>query len=240
MLKFLSFALGASSLSSAAVHRHNHGHKHIITKSTTTPPANPIKVASANFLCDVTSDLPLERDLGFVGKIQDTVIYTYGDSQTLPGYPNWWMTSDSSSIGTSDPCHVLNTQRTSDGQHQTDMIAPNSDWGETNTEYGFGGSNVLATSGNEGMMFYAVYVASTLLTAISTGQYTDCRQQSPPERPADHTWRRCSQGDSDRQECHYRAPGSVLVECVPGRTAKIWRGWSLQCQQLPTSTARAS
>lgn len=157
-------ALAASSLTSAVPHNskshaHLHQRQHAEKRqdAPASAPANPIKVASANFLCNVKSDLPIVRDLGFVGRIQDTIVYTYGDSQTSPDDPNWWMTSDSSSISSGDPCYVLNTQRTSDGAHQTDLIAPEEKWGETNTEYGFGASTVIPTEGGEGMMFYAVY-----------------------------------------------------------------------------------
>lgn len=123
-----------------------------------SPPPNPIKVSSTRYLGDVKSDLPVVRDLGFVGRIDDTVIYTYGDTLTAPGAPNWWMTSDSSSISSGDPCYVLNTQRTSDGNHPTDLIPPQERWGETNTEYGFAASTVIPTGKGEGMMFYHVYV----------------------------------------------------------------------------------
>lgn len=127
-------------------------HHHHSKRSYTSP--NPIQVASSAFLCDVQSDLPVIRDLGYVGKIQDTVIYTYGDTETNTG--TFYMTSDSSSIGTGDPCYVLNTQRTSDNQHPTDMIAPESAYGETNTADAFGGTNVVPVGGNSGMMFYLV------------------------------------------------------------------------------------
>lgn len=145
MRSALLLALTAGTFSSAVP----------LTSKHNTVPVNPIKVASSKFLCNVTSDLPVNRDLGFVGKIQNTMIYTYGD--TLASNGSFYMTSDSSSIGTNSPCHVLNTQRTADGHHPTDMVAPNSKWGtpkEVNSADAFGGTNVLPTGGNNGMMFF--------------------------------------------------------------------------------------
>lgn len=141
-------ALAASTLSAAVPYTRRNHHPH----PKRAAPSSPINVASSNFLCDVSSDLSVTRDLGFVGMIQDTMIYTYGDTSSSTGA--FYMTSDSSSIGTSDPCQVLNTQRTLGDAHPTDMIAPNVLWGELNTVDGFGGTNVVATQGNDGMMFF--------------------------------------------------------------------------------------
>ena len=68
------------------------------------------------------------------------------------------LTITTGAIGTDDPCRVLNTQRTKDGQHPTDMVAPNSAYGETNTADAFGGTNVIPLGGvrtaSQGVMFY--------------------------------------------------------------------------------------
>ena len=145
-LPFLALAALFTTLANSFTHRH--------TKRA-TPPASPIRIASTKFLCNVTSDLPVVRDLGYAGRIQNTTIFTFGD--TLSNTSSFYMTSDSSSIGTADPCYVLNTQRTADGQHPTDMLAPNAAWGEVNTADAFGGTNVIPTGGsssNEGVMFF--------------------------------------------------------------------------------------
>ncbi|KAI7274739.1 hypothetical protein KC345_g6914 [Hortaea werneckii] len=113
----------------------------------------PVKVAKAELLGDVQSDLPVGRDLGFVGKLQDTMIFTYGDLVSQ-AEGEFYMTSDSSSIGTDDPLLVRNTQRTEDGNHPTDMIAPHAEWNEKNTEDAFGGTNVVPTGHGYGMMFF--------------------------------------------------------------------------------------
>lgn len=141
-----SLALAASTLSYAAPFAHQNQHQ---SRSDET---SPIKVASATLLGDVKSDLPVGRDLGFVGKIQDTLIFTYGDTISQEG--DFFMTSDSSSIGTDDPLYVLNTQRTFDGDHPTDMIAPQAYWDENSSEDAFGGTNVLPTGHGGGMMFF--------------------------------------------------------------------------------------
>ena len=146
----LFLALAATTLSKADSHPHRDT-RHFKRASS----SSLIQVSSTSFLCNVLSDLPVTRDLGFVGRIQNTMIYTYGD--TLSNTSSFYMTSDSSAIGTSNPCYVLNTQRTSDKQHPTDMVAPNATWGEVNTADAFGGTNVIPFGGihsNQGVMFF--------------------------------------------------------------------------------------
>jgi len=152
MLFTFLLALAASPITIAVPfthqHRHQHGHR-----SSRPQHRGELKVASATFLGDQKSDLPVVRDLGFVGKIGNTTIHTYGDTlSSVPG--QFYMTSDSSSIGTDDPLFVRNTQRTEDGQHPTDMVSPHHNYSETNTTDAFGGTNVIPTSGKDGMMFF--------------------------------------------------------------------------------------
>lgn len=148
MLHSLALALVASfSFVSASPLSHQHVH------SKRSAPPNPIQVSSAQYLCDVKSDLPVWRDLGFVGKIQDTVIHTYGDTLNNDSGP-FFIVSDSSSIATDDPCFVLNTQRTSDGTRPTDMVSSIPEWNENESFSAFGGTNVIPTQGSQGMMFF--------------------------------------------------------------------------------------
>jgi len=77
------------------------------------------------------------RDLGFVGEIDPTMLFTFDDTMSI-GSP-FYMVSESSSVGNSDPCYVLNPQYASDGAHTTSMIAPNAASGESSTDDAFGG-----------------------------------------------------------------------------------------------------
>ena len=147
MILHVVFALLVGCAAVPFAHQHQNAHRDRSAHEC------PIRVRSANFIGDVKSDLPVGRDLGFVGKIQDTIIYTYGDTMSQRE-GEFYMTSDSSSIGTADPLFVLNTQRTQDGNHPTDMIPPHDHWNEKNTEDAFGGTNVIPTGGNGGMMFF--------------------------------------------------------------------------------------
>lgn len=118
-------------------------------------------VATAKFRCDVISDLSIVRDGGGIGKIQDTIIFTYGDTQpnkTADPDATFYLVSDSSSIGTDDPCFVLNTQRNAAGDRVENMVQllGNETTGETAT----GGSAVVATHDNKGMMFFLKVLSS--------------------------------------------------------------------------------
>jgi hypothetical protein len=93
------------------------------------PPKSPIEVESADFLCTVYSEnAKAVRDLGFVGKIGNLVVRTWGD--TLSNTSEFYMTTDSSSVDTADPCYYRDTSLTGDGKHPTELLKFNPEWGD--------------------------------------------------------------------------------------------------------------
>lgn len=114
---------------------------------------SPITVASANYMCDVHSkNTNTVRDLGYVGKIGDNVVHTYGDTLNGPG-SSFWMTSDSSALGTNSPCQVMDAAL-DPPPHPAQFVPIEDKWGETNTADAMGGTNVIPTSDSTGALFF--------------------------------------------------------------------------------------
>ena len=132
-----------------------------ITNSTTPAPAPSslalpvVAAASHQYLCDVESDnIPnLGRDVGFVGRIGNTTIFSYGDTLDLaPG--KFFITSSSSAIGTDNPCFVHDAALGPSGQHPAQFIPILPEYGEAMGNVSLGGSNIIELDQKNGAIFY--------------------------------------------------------------------------------------
>lgn len=124
-------------------------HTHVHTRRDTSA----ITVASAAYLCDVKStNTDTVRDLGYVGQVGGKTIHTYGDTLAGPG-ASFYMTSDSSAIGGSDPCQIFDAAL-ENGDHPAQFVPIMAEYGEANTADAMGITNIVSTGTDTGMLFF--------------------------------------------------------------------------------------
>lgn len=116
-------------------------------------PTSPIGVASTQYLCNVRStNTDTVRDLGYVGRLGGQVVHSYGDTLNAPS-ASFWMTSDSSALGTNDPCKIYDAALDG-GVHPAQFVPIEAKYGEVNTADAMGITNVIETENGAGVLFF--------------------------------------------------------------------------------------
>lgn len=127
------------------------------------PPSGPpkfppeVKISKVDFLGDVHSSTTyVIRDLGFQGRIGHHVLLSYGDTLSSDAnYSDKWrgIVSDSVALATHDPLVVIDPILKDDG-YPPQFCPVLSEYGETNSDYALGITNIVETGHNQGMLFF--------------------------------------------------------------------------------------
>ncbi|KAK9328090.1 hypothetical protein V1520DRAFT_12981 [Lipomyces starkeyi] len=226
-------------------------------------PPNPITVTSSTLLGDVHStNTYVVRDNGFNGQIGDQTLLTYGDtlykdssySDTFYG-----IVSNSVAQPTSNPLQVFDLLLNSQGWPEQ-FCPVNAAWGEDNTDYAIGISNVMETSPGNGILFFLKnYRPNGVNNIIGAGVATVTLDGDVPSctRLAEYWWDASTEpwyGDiccvkfGTYIYAYGHGPSQVYIYCCRVLTSnatdlsayEYWNGSSWQTERLYDVTATES